>query len=58
MTRPNPIDKVVYAQTFVFNNADASHCVSCGLCEKHCPQNLKIANLLKRIHPELSDLKS
>jgi predicted aldo/keto reductase-like oxidoreductase len=54
ITQPNQIDKVLYSQTFVSNNADAGHCISCGLCEKHCPQDLKIVGLLKTVHSELS----
>jgi len=55
MTRPNPIDKVMYSQIFVPNDRDASHCVSCGMCERHCPQNLKIIDLLKVVHSEFSN---
>jgi predicted aldo/keto reductase-like oxidoreductase len=55
MTQPNPIDKVLYSQIFVSNNADAGRCVSCGLCEEHCPQSLEITHLLKKVHSELSD---
>lgn len=29
---------------------NASKCVSCHLCERHCPQGLKIAELLKEVH--------
>lgn len=31
----------------------ADKCVSCHLCEKHCPQGLKIAELLKEAHAVL-----
>jgi predicted aldo/keto reductase-like oxidoreductase len=54
MMRPNPIDKVVYQQTYITGNIDASRCVSCGICQRHCPQNLKITDLLKTVHNELT----
>ncbi|MDR1482340.1 MAG: aldo/keto reductase [Synergistaceae bacterium] len=55
MTRPNPIDRVVYNQTYITGNIDASRCVSCGICQRHCPQNLKIMDLLRIVHNELAD---
>jgi predicted aldo/keto reductase-like oxidoreductase len=55
MTRPNPIDKVVYQQTYMTGNMDASRCASCGICQLHCPQNLKIIDLLKTVHNELAN---
>ena len=31
-------------------------CVSCGYCEKKCPQHLKIRDLLKKVEPVLEAL--
>ena len=31
----------------------ADRCVSCGVCELHCPQGLKIRELLAKAHEEL-----
>jgi predicted aldo/keto reductase-like oxidoreductase len=55
MMQPNPIDKVVYKQTYITGNMDAGRCISCGICQRHCPQNLKIADLLKTVHNQLSN---
>ena len=32
------------------NGESAASCVECGLCEKKCPQELEIRNLLKKVH--------
>jgi predicted aldo/keto reductase-like oxidoreductase len=32
---------------------DASKCVSCGACEKKCPQGIKIPGELKTVHEKL-----
>lgn len=32
---------------------DASKCVECGLCEKKCPQTIKIITKLKDAHKDL-----
>lgn len=37
--------------------AYASLCKQCGLCEKHCPQNLPIRENLKAVSKELEDFK-
>ncbi|MDR2514795.1 MAG: aldo/keto reductase [Christensenellaceae bacterium] len=36
-----------------FGLADASGCVDCGMCEKKCPQHLKIREQLKQSHEVL-----
>lgn len=35
-------------------NANASACIQCGLCEKKCPQKIKIIQQLKQSHSALS----
>ncbi len=52
LTRPNPIDKQIYQ--FINTDAKADKCVECGVCMQHCPQDLKIPELLKIAHEELS----
>lgn len=36
-------------------NSGANHCSECGLCEKHCPQNIAIRQELKNAHRELNN---
>lgn len=35
----------------------ADHCVQCGICQPHCPQNIKIPRELKKIADMVEDLK-
>ncbi len=53
LVKPHPIDKVVYQRTFLPAGFGADQCVSCGLCAEHCPQGLKIPELLPKVHAEL-----
>ena len=41
-----------YEQVHTKNGGKASECVSCGKCEKACPQHLPIRNLLKDVAKE------
>lgn len=52
LAKPNPIDKQIYMCLTPGSKADK--CVSCDLCTRHCPQELKIPELLKQAHAELS----
>ena len=36
--------------------AYASKCIKCGKCEKHCPQNLPIRNLLDDVSGEMEGI--
>jgi uncharacterized protein len=54
LVKPHPIDKIVYQRTFVPAASGADQCVSCGLCAQHCPQGLKIPELLRQLHTELT----
>jgi len=49
------IDKVVYQSSLVPGGSGADQCVSCGICTGHCPQNLQIPELLKKVHTEFTD---
>lgn len=40
--------------TYIDVKADA--CIECGLCESQCPQGLRITELLKKVHSELSSV--
>lgn len=38
--------------TFIPDSRQGYHCISCGKCEKQCPQNIEISKLVKIIHEE------
>ncbi|MDP4090591.1 MAG: aldo/keto reductase [Bacillota bacterium] len=46
------VDKGVYRSNLVPAGSGADRCVECGLCAEHCPQTLKIPELLKEVHAE------
>jgi predicted aldo/keto reductase-like oxidoreductase len=46
-------NQTVYYANLTKSRGKASHCVGCGLCEKNCPQNLPIRELLRQIAAEL-----
>ncbi|SHI13008.1 hypothetical protein SAMN02745823_02644 [Sporobacter termitidis DSM 10068] len=50
----HPIDKFVYQRSYVSEGQGADQCASCGACMRHCPQSLKIPELLGQVHAELS----
>jgi predicted aldo/keto reductase-like oxidoreductase len=51
----SPIDLVFYQHSIVDAGCGADQCVSCDHCKEHCPQNLEIPALLKKVHKELTD---
>lgn len=55
LVKPHPIDKVVYQNSLVPTGEGADQCVSCGVCQQHCPQGLEIPELLARVHRELTE---
>lgn len=52
LMKEHVIDTVVYKNSLVPAGIGADQCVSCGICEGHCPQTLKIPELLKKVHAE------
>lgn len=49
------IRKVVQ-KVCVRQNKEASKWVECGLCEKHCPQNIEIRKMLKAVIHTFAEL--
>ncbi|MBV7274381.1 4Fe-4S dicluster domain-containing protein [Clostridium sp. PL3] len=45
-------DRYVYQRVLMPSNSGADQCVSCGICEKQCPQGLKIPSILQQVHYE------
>lgn len=45
--------KNFYVKNFYEKCRGADRCISCGVCERHCPQGLKITGLLSSAHEEL-----
>ena len=35
----------------------ADHCIGCGQCAPHCPQNIKIPQQLRRISARIEELR-
>ncbi len=58
LVKPHPIDPVFYQSTIVPTGSGADQCTACGLCAQHCPQGLKIPELLIQAHGELSEDKA
>ncbi len=52
LMKAHVIDKAVYQSSLVPAGSGADQCVSCGICLKHCPQDLKIPELLQDVHAE------
>lgn len=42
--------KTFYGLVASHNGRDASNCIECRTCERHCPQKLQIVDLLKEAH--------
>ncbi|MDD4160557.1 MAG: aldo/keto reductase [Synergistaceae bacterium] len=42
-----------YKEAFFKRGRGADMCVSCGVCERHCPQGLEIIKLLAKVHEDL-----
>lgn len=55
LLKHHPVDKIVYQRTLLPTGSGADLCVSCGLCAQHCPQDLKIPELLQQVHEELTE---
>jgi predicted aldo/keto reductase-like oxidoreductase len=54
LMKPDDSDKKAYKNFFIARGGGADNCVSCGECEKKCPQGLAIPELLKTAHQELT----
>jgi predicted aldo/keto reductase-like oxidoreductase len=45
---------LTYSESFVDAGKGADQCITCGACEKECPQNLEIPKLLVTAREELT----
>ena len=54
LLKPSNGDLIIYQNVLAPKGQGADRCVSCGLCARHCPQNLHIPELLKTAHEDLS----
>lgn len=46
------VDKGLYRGNLIPAGSGVDQCTSCGICAKHCPQTLKIPELLRMVHDE------
>ena len=56
ISKPHPVDKVLYQRSHLSVGSGADKCINCGACMRHCPQSLKIPELLQMAHAELSQV--
>ncbi len=48
------VDKGMYRDNLLPSGSGADKCISCEICLEHCPQELNIPVLLKKVHKELT----
>jgi predicted aldo/keto reductase-like oxidoreductase len=46
-------DALFYQGNIIARGTGANQCIDCGNCKKHCPQQLEIPELMKKVHREL-----
>jgi predicted aldo/keto reductase-like oxidoreductase len=46
-------DTLFYQGNTVRQGIGADQCINCGNCKQHCPQQLEIPELMKKVHKEL-----
>jgi predicted aldo/keto reductase-like oxidoreductase len=46
-------DSILYKRNMVELGIGADQCINCGNCKEHCPQQLDIPELMKKVHQEL-----
>ncbi len=51
----NAMREYIMATTFRANRTNASRCIGCGKCEKHCPQGIEIRTELKKVRKLLEN---
>ncbi len=55
LVKPHQVDKFFYKNVLLPSGSGADQCVSCGVCQQHCPQSLAIPDLLKKVHAEFTE---
>jgi predicted aldo/keto reductase-like oxidoreductase len=46
-------DSLFYQGNMISQGSGADQCINCGNCRRHCPQQLEIPELMKKVHREL-----
>lgn len=48
-------DAVRREYNFIPENQRANNCIRCGICEEHCPQEIKISEWMPKVYSVLAE---